>query len=202
VQRELEGSFLARQAAVEQAALEKYKRSPEEARAYLAAYSTEQAELTVKRWRTLGETLLVTYLDGNLKDELGKTRHPGYPAEWYALMAQVDGARLGVKRLPGEPAAVEPLVVSGYFHSREELGSMASAVPKDFDFAKEKLLLLPGSDQCQRPPRCCVAPREEDGGVMVAAPEEEAKDPCGAPAWLVRVPKNEQRPLLHHAEEH
>jgi hypothetical protein len=196
VQRELEGSFLARQSAVEQAALEKYKRAPEEARAYLAAYSTEQAERTVKRWRTLGEHLLVKYMDGNVKDELGKTRHPGYPAEWKALIAKVDGPRLKVKHLPSEPSGEQPLVVTGYFHSRDELGALAGSVPKDFDFTTGKLFLLPGSDQCQRPPRCCAAPRVEGDKLFVEPPKDEAKDPCGSPAWLVRVPVGEKRPLL------
>jgi len=71
VQRELEGDFANRQAAVDAAALELYKRSPELARDYLTRYSHEAAERTVKRWRKLGEDLLVKYMDGNIKDELG-----------------------------------------------------------------------------------------------------------------------------------
>ncbi len=200
VQRELEGGFLARQAAIEQAAAEKYKRSPEEARAYLTAYSTEQAEKTVKRWRTLGEELLVKYVDGNLKDELGKVQHPGYPAAWNELVAKTDGALLEVKHLATEPKPEKPLPITGYFHSRDELGALAASVPKDFDFTAEKLLLVPGSDQCQRPPRCCTAARVDGDKLVVDPPHDEAKDPCGSPAWLVRLPKGERRQLVQPVE--
>jgi dipeptidase len=201
VQRELEGGFLARQAAVEQAALEKYRRSPEEARSYLSAYSTQQAEHTVKRWRELGEALLVKYLDGNFKDELGKVKHPGYPAAWNELVAQSDGKRLEVKHLPTEPRTGTPVKVTGYFHSRDELGALAAQVPKDFDFTREKLLLMPGSDACQRPPRCCVTPKSDGDRLLVEPPKDEAKDPCGTPAWLVRLAQQEQRPLVQPAAE-
>jgi dipeptidase len=201
VQRQLEGTFLARQAAVEQAAVEKFKRSPEEARAYLAAYSTEQAEATVKRWRTLGEDLLVKYLDGNLKDELGHVKHPGYPADFNALVAKVDGAQLEVKHLASEPRAFKPVPVTGYFHSREELGAFATAVPKDFDFTTSKLLLVPGSDQCQRPPRCCATAHADGDSLVVDPPKEEAKDPCGSPAWLLKLPVAEHRKVVLPADE-
>lgn len=200
-QRELEGSFLARQASFEQAALERYKRSPEDAREFLTAYSTEQGERAVARWRTLYEELLVKYLDGNLKDELGKTKHPGYGKAWNELVAKVDGPSLEVKHLASEPKGGKPLTVTGFFHSREELGANGSVVPKDFDFAKEKLVLVPGSDLCQRPPRCCATPRSEGDNLIFEAPSEEAKDPCGTPAWLFRVGVNEKRSLLQPADE-
>ena len=202
VQRELEGSFLARQAAIEQAALERYKRSPEEAREYLTAYSTEQGERTVRRWRTLGEELLVKYLDGNLKDELGKVKHPGYPKAWNEQVARLDGARLEVRKLSTEPKSEKPLAVKGYFHSRDELGVLASAVPKDFDFDAEKLLLLSGTDACDRPARCCASPTIDGDRLIVDPPKEEAKDPCGSPAWLFRLNRPEKRPLVQPAAEH
>lgn len=200
VQRELEGSFLARQTAVEQAALERHRRSPEEAREYLTAYSVEQGERTVRAWRSLGERLVVKYLDGNLKDELGHVRHPGYPKAWNEQVARAEGTHLEVRRLPAEPSAERPVAVTGYFHSREELGELGSAVPKDFDFGAEKLLLVPGSDACARPPRCCTSPRAEGDRLVVDPPREEAKDPCGSPSWLVRVPKAERGRLVQPAE--
>lgn len=201
VQRELEGSFLARQAAVEQAALERHRRSPDDAREYLTAYSAEQGERTVKRWRTLGEQLLVKYLDGNLKDELGKTQHPGYPKAWNELVARLDGPRLEVKKLPGEPKGGKPLAVKGFFHSRDELGALGAAVPKDFNFEAEKLLLVSGTDACARPPRCCAFPTVDGDRLLVDPPKDEAKDPCGTPSWLVRLPKGEKRPLFQPAED-
>lgn len=196
VQRELEGGFLARQASIEAAALEKHKRSPEEARAWLTDYSVTQGEETVARWRKLGESLLVKYMDGNLKDELGKVQHPGYPEAWYALIAKQEGARLETKKLPTEPKGKKPFEPTGFFHSREELGALGANVPKDFDFTKEKLLLVPGQDVCARPPKCCAAPKLVDGALELEAPKEEAKDPCGAPAWLFRLARDEQRKLL------
>lgn len=196
VQRELEGGFLARQAAVEAAALEKFKRSPEGAREFLTAYSVEQGERTVARWRTLGEALLVKYMDGNVKDELGKVQHPGYPTPWYELIAKLDGPKLEVKKLATEPKGDKPLAPAGYFHSRDELGALAVEVPKDFDFSKEKLVLVPGSDLCARPPKCCAAPKVVDGALKFEAPKSEAKDPCGTPAWLFRLAKDEKRALI------
>lgn len=196
VQRELEGSFLARQAAVEQAALEKHRRAPEEAREYLTAYSVEQGERTVERWRQLGEALLVKYVDGNLKDEKGQVLHPGYPEGWNELVAQRDGSRLAVQRLASEPKPEKPVAVRGYFHSREELGALGASVPKDFDFGAEKLVLLPGSDRCERPPRCCASARADGERLVVEPPREEAKDPCGTPAWLLRLPRGESRPMV------
>ncbi len=194
-QRELEGSFLARQAAVEQAALALHQRSPEEARTYLTAYSEAQATRTLARWKKLSEALLVKYLDGNLKDELGQVKHPGYPAAWNELVAKVDGARLEVKKLPGDAAAPPPLRVTGYFHSRAELGALAAQVAADFPFEREKLLLLPGQDACARPPRCC-ATAKVDGATLVVEPgKDDPADACGPATWLLRLPKDEARPL-------
>lgn len=83
VQRELEGQFAAAQPSVEAEALAIHKESPDRARDFLTAYSGRVAEQTVKRWRKLGEALLVKYLDGNVRDEKGNVKHPGYPESWY-----------------------------------------------------------------------------------------------------------------------
>jgi dipeptidase len=108
VQREqnaLEGQFLADQAAIEQAALELYKRSPEEARRYLTDYSVKQGEKVHSRWRKLGENLLVKYIDGNVRDEQGKVNHPKYPEGWYRRIVQEKGQAL---EMPPEPKKEEP----------------------------------------------------------------------------------------------
>ncbi len=102
VQRQLEGGFLDRQDAIEKTAMEHYKRSPEGARAYLTAYSAEQASKTVARYRELGEFLLWKYLDGNVKDEKGKATHPGYPKHWYKRVVEEKGAHFEYTPLPGE----------------------------------------------------------------------------------------------------
>jgi dipeptidase len=103
VQRELEGSFFGRQSEIELAAGELYKTSPAAVRDYLSDYSTQQAEMTVERWRKLGETLIMKYLDGNVRDELGKITHPGYPETWQRRIAADCGTHCQVKRLKGEP---------------------------------------------------------------------------------------------------
>lgn len=195
VQRELEGEFLARQSAVEQAALERFRRSPQEAREYLTNYSVAQAERTVERWRKLGEALLVKYLDGNLKDELGHVKHPGYPATWRNLVAQAEGSHLAVLRLPTQPSEDEPISVAGYFHSRDELGTHASEVPPDFDFDKHKLLLVKGTDTCGQPWRCCLT-AETDGNRLVVSKPKNSHETCGTPNWLLKLPSNEKRPLV------
>ncbi|MBZ4416154.1 dipeptidase [Myxococcus sp. RHSTA-1-4] len=105
----LEGQFLADQAAIEQAAMELYKRSPEEARKYLTDYSVKQGEKVHSRWRKLGENLLVKYIDGNVRDEQGKVNHPKYPDSWYRRIAQEKGKAL---EMPPEPKKEEPKPVA------------------------------------------------------------------------------------------
>ena len=83
VQRELEGAFLARQPEVDKAAVALYGQAPQLGRDYLTRYSVEQGEKVTARWRTLGEALLVKYLDGNVKDAQGHVTHPRYPDAWY-----------------------------------------------------------------------------------------------------------------------
>lgn len=100
VQQELESTFLARQAEVEATALQMYKTTPDLARDYLTHYSAQQAQWTVSRWRKLGESLIVKYLDGNIRDEYGHVREPGYSKDWYRRTAGECGDRCKVPRLP------------------------------------------------------------------------------------------------------
>ena len=102
VQRELEGKFLADQPQVEDAALTLYKQSPEQALDYLTKYSVDLGNSTVKRWKKLGEFLLYKYLDGNVKDELGNVKHPGYPKSWYRKIVDETGDHFEMKKLEGE----------------------------------------------------------------------------------------------------
>lgn len=103
VQGQLEGNFLAMQQEVEAAAVALYKKSPELARDYLTAYSREQAESTVERWRKLGLELFVRYLDGNVRDANGKVTHPGYPERWYKRIIDESPDRFLLRKLEGEP---------------------------------------------------------------------------------------------------
>ncbi|HPS79824.1 MAG TPA: C69 family dipeptidase [Thermoanaerobaculaceae bacterium] len=91
VQRELEGTFLADQKDVEAEALVLFKQSPGQARDYLTRYSVAQGEMTVARWRTLGEQLLVKYMDGNLKSPSREVDHPKYPDFWYRTIVKERG---------------------------------------------------------------------------------------------------------------
>jgi dipeptidase len=102
VQGELEGRFLAEQAAVEAAALALSTRSPRLAVDYLTDYSVRMGTMVHERWRRLVEELLVKYLDGNVKTPTGEVTHPGYDDRWYRRLIEEDGDRLRVKPVPGE----------------------------------------------------------------------------------------------------
>ena len=56
-----------------------------------------------KRWRKLGEDLLVKYMDGNVKDAQGNVTHPEYPESWYRQIVQDHG---DVIKVPPTPTAV------------------------------------------------------------------------------------------------
>lgn len=102
VQRELEGRFLADQPGIEKAALELFNKSPRLAVDYLTDYSVKTGNETVKRWKKLGEFLIYKYLDGNVKNELGKVTHPGYPESWYRTIVNETGDHFKMKKLEGE----------------------------------------------------------------------------------------------------
>jgi len=103
-QAELEGAFAARQADVEQAALQLWKGSPEQARAFLTDYSTRASEQVLSRWQRLFGELLVKYMDGNVRDAQGKVTHPSAPEAWRRRVVQDTGTRLEVPaREPERP---------------------------------------------------------------------------------------------------
>ena len=102
VQMELEGHFFAMQPQVERAAMNLYKSAPELARDYLTRYSARQTARTMKRWKKLGQHLLVKYLDGNMRDEKGKVTHPGYPSHWYKRIVAEGGERYKMRKLKSE----------------------------------------------------------------------------------------------------
>lgn len=94
VQRELEGRYLADVSRIDEAALALYEKSPGLAIDYLTKYSCEAGNATVERWRKLGEDLIVKYMDGNVKDELGHVTHPPYPEHWYRRIVEDTGDKL------------------------------------------------------------------------------------------------------------
>jgi dipeptidase len=91
VQQQLEGFFISNQPEIEKAAMESYTEAPQLAREYLTEYSVKMAEKTVRSWKKLGEFLIFKYLDGNVKDELNKVTHPGYPEDWYKRIVEESG---------------------------------------------------------------------------------------------------------------
>jgi dipeptidase len=96
LQGELESAYLAEQAETDKAALTLHTQSSELARDYLTAYSDKRGEETTARWKELGEFLLWKYLDGNVKDEYGVPKHPGYSETWRRRVADDTGERLKV----------------------------------------------------------------------------------------------------------
>ena len=108
VQLELEGRFLADQPGIDKAALALYAQAPDLARDYLTRYSVAQGELVHKRWRKLGEDLLVKYMDGNVKDTQGNVTHPKYPDSWYRQIVQDHGTVIKVPPTPTPTPAPAP----------------------------------------------------------------------------------------------
>lgn len=82
VQLELENKFRDYTPVIDAAAVRLWESNPALAREFITEYSSNMGEYTVKRWKELGEFLMVKYLDGNVKQEKdGKfLRNPwGYP---------------------------------------------------------------------------------------------------------------------------
>jgi dipeptidase len=102
VQNELEGKFLSRQAAIEDVALSFYKDSPGKAVDYLTNYSNEMADLTIKRWKKLGEDLITNYIDGIAKNEYYRPKNIGYPDEFKKLIVEESGDKYKMKKLSTE----------------------------------------------------------------------------------------------------
>ena len=117
VQKELEDGFQVSVADVDKKAAELYKTSPDKAKEYITTFSKTQGNMTVDRWRRLGQYLLVKYMDGNIKKE--KDGHfldngnnpamsifpsqPGYDKDYYKSLVNDDPTgHLKMKKLPNE----------------------------------------------------------------------------------------------------
>lgn len=99
VQNELEGKFITRQEEIEKKAIALAKTSKTDAVEYLTNYSNEMADLTVKRWKKLGEFLILKYMDGIVKNEFFKPINVGYPDDFKKLMVEKDGPSIKMKKL-------------------------------------------------------------------------------------------------------
>jgi len=106
VQAELEGDLLARQPAVERTAAALFADEPALAVGYLTDYTLQNAENVVRRWRALGEALLVKYNDGFVKDAAGEPQETGYPDTWLQTVVK---ERPDQFRLPEDSPAQEPI---------------------------------------------------------------------------------------------
>src|SRR5690606_14483491 len=107
VQSELENKFFQYAPGVDAAALELWKKDQNLAREFLTDYSVSMGEQTVKRWKELGEFLLVKYLDGNrkpgddcrfLRTPRGYPQRPWFPGEsdkWKENVRKETGDRFG-----------------------------------------------------------------------------------------------------------
>lgn len=105
VQSELENKFAAYTPAVDAAALKLFETDPLLARQFITDYSSSMADITVKRWKELGNFLLVKFLDGNLKKEKDgellqnpwrypqSPSFPGYPDSWKENVIEKTGSK-------------------------------------------------------------------------------------------------------------
>ena len=109
VQKGIESKLENEQNAIEAKALEMAKTSPEEASKMLNEYSVSIAENTTKRYKELGDYLLVKFLDGNVKKEAnGKfertpegcpvsPNQPGYDEKYYENIVKEAGKHFRMK---------------------------------------------------------------------------------------------------------
>ncbi len=92
VQRDIEGSLLALQPAVEKVAVELVQSDPDLARRFLTYYSLSHAEDAVRRWRDLAEYLITRFNDG-YDTEAGPEAERGYPEGWLREVIRADPER-------------------------------------------------------------------------------------------------------------
>ncbi|MDR1723164.1 MAG: C69 family dipeptidase [Tannerella sp.] len=109
IQTELENGYRETIPAIDAAAKSLYDKDPLEARRFLTWFGVSTAQEATERWKTLGEYLLVKYIDGNVKkeDANGFVRNPygmpvspdfpGYDEEYYRGIVRSAGERLRAK---------------------------------------------------------------------------------------------------------
>jgi len=106
VQSELENKYVTEVPAIDAAAQVLYESDPEMAREFITNYSVSTGAYTVKRYKELGQFLLVKYIDGNIKQEENgvflrspdgyplSPDQPGYSESWKAIVVKDTGKKL------------------------------------------------------------------------------------------------------------
>lgn len=147
VQHELEGKFLARQREIEDKALALSQISKRDAIEFLNIYSNEMADLTIKRWKKLGEHLIRKYIDGVVKDEFNRPVNVGYPEDFRRSLVESEGDKIRMRKLPEEieaevkdnlTKADEGLNKKNYHQAQNHLKKVIELRP-DNESAKSKL---------------------------------------------------------------
>jgi dipeptidase len=82
IQSEIEGKLLSYQPYVEKIALEMYLKDPALAKSFLTDYCVNNGDMVYKRWRDLGEFLIIKYNDGFMRDKNNNNKDTGYPEWW------------------------------------------------------------------------------------------------------------------------
>lgn len=109
VQTELENQFEKSLPQMDAIAIELYKKNKEDFYKHITDYSLSVSDKTLKSWKTLGEFLMVKYIDGNIKKETnGKFElngyglpaspsQPGYSNTYYKQVVKQTGEKLKMK---------------------------------------------------------------------------------------------------------
>jgi dipeptidase len=111
VQSELENGFLEKQPEIEQKAKDLLKEDKNKAIAFLTNYSITEAQHAFDTWKSLGDRMLVKYIDGIIRkeengrfktNEYGKPTSPdraGYSESHYRAIAKDTGDKLKVRNV-------------------------------------------------------------------------------------------------------
>lgn len=150
VRKELEGTFLAQQQNVEEKALQLSKTSKRDAVEFLNNYSVEMAETTIKRWKKLGEDLILKYIDGIAKNEFNRPVNIGYSEEFRKMIVENEGSKLKMRKLPDEnereykdniSAGERYLTEKNYTKAKESFEKALAVKPED-ESVKSKITKL------------------------------------------------------------
>ena len=88
-----------------------YTVNPKMAREFITDYSVKSGDYTVKRYKELGQYLLVKYIDGNIKKEENgvflrsadgypvSPDQPGYSEQWKEMVVKETGKKLKMPKL-------------------------------------------------------------------------------------------------------